>query len=385
MCVVCVLCKDFRLVQQWEAEQLARCQLHWEVIWVEGRAEQLWSAAACEKCCSYTPTRNPIHYETEACLLALCHTEHKRLWIGALTSAGESVCLSKYLGHLRRLQCAYMSVRLTIGWFLWSGPPSELHSPFYQPAPSSHPPAACWSCSSSHTWWLATGMRTNVGGGEHAIKHNIVKSQSCQSLTPGKRTHYTQFAIRVVSEHERLGCSRKINQRVVEDRLYDPAAPSHQDHACSSHVRVRSSDMRSAHCSLYLWNEESGIVLQLVYKLVSSKRKCQCCKEALRHWHCDILQHANLWGQIHQLRHETCSTHPWPHVTMKTSRTTQMWQMCSCSGLEMTIGCQEIMDVAINEASSTKYFMLEKAKHVRDSVSYLPTTSLNGRFTLCSA
>lgn len=110
MCVVCVLCKDFRLVQQWEAEQLARCQLHWEVIWVEGRAEQLWSAAACEKCCSYTPTRNPIHYETEACLLTLCHTEHKRLWIGALTSAGESVCLSKYLGHLRRLQCAYMSV-----------------------------------------------------------------------------------------------------------------------------------------------------------------------------------------------------------------------------------------------------------------------------------
>lgn len=177
MCVVCVLCKDFRLVQQWEAEQLARCQLHWEVIWVEGRAEQLWSAAACEKCCSYTPTRNPIHYETEACLLALCHTEHKCLWIGALTSAGESVCLSKYLGHLRRLQCAYMSVRLTIGWFLWSGPPSELHSPFYQPAPSSHPPAACWSCSSSHTWWLATGMRTNVGGGEHAIKHNIVKCQ----------------------------------------------------------------------------------------------------------------------------------------------------------------------------------------------------------------
>lgn len=104
-------------------------------------------------------------------------TLNKRLWIGALTSAGESVCLSKYLGHLRRLQCAYMSVRLTIGWFLWSGPPSELHSPFYQPAPSSHPPAACWSCSSSHTWWLATGMRTNVGGGEHAIKHNIVKCQ----------------------------------------------------------------------------------------------------------------------------------------------------------------------------------------------------------------
>lgn len=74
MCVVCVLCKDFRLVQQ-----LARCQLHWEVIWVEGRAEQLWSAAACEKCCSYTPTRNPIHYETEACLLALCHTEQTSL------------------------------------------------------------------------------------------------------------------------------------------------------------------------------------------------------------------------------------------------------------------------------------------------------------------
>lgn len=127
--------------------------------------------------------------------------------------------------------------------------------------------------------------------------------------------------------------------------------------------------LRSAHCSLYLWNEESGIVstvLQLVYKLVSSKRKCQCCKEASRHWHCDSLQHANLWGQIHQLRHETCSTQPWPHVTMKTSRTTQMWQMCSYSGLEMTIGCQEIMDVAINEVSSTKYFMLEKAKHVRD-------------------
>lgn len=119
---------------------------------------------------------NPLR-DRSVCLLALCHTEHKRLWTGALTSAGESVCLSKYLGHLRRLWCAYMSVCLTIGWFLWSGPPSELHSPFYQPAPSSHPPAACWSCSSSHTWWLAAGMRTNVGGGEHAIKHNIVKCQ----------------------------------------------------------------------------------------------------------------------------------------------------------------------------------------------------------------
>lgn len=87
---------------------------------------------------------------------------------------------------LRIFELLHACVCLTIGWFLWSGPPSELHSPFCQPAPSSLPPAACWSCSSSQTCSSAEWISTKTHN-DH-IKHTVVKL-SLRSRTPGKWIH----------------------------------------------------------------------------------------------------------------------------------------------------------------------------------------------------
>lgn len=129
------------------SEQLARCQLWWEVIWEEVRTQAaLRSSQACEKL---------LHSD--------CIEESKTL----LHNSG--VCSSRCV----------LRVRLTTGWFLWSGPPSERRSPFCPPAPSSHPPAACWSCSPSQTCPSAERRSTQM-----KIIYHV--KQSWRSGTPGK-------------------------------------------------------------------------------------------------------------------------------------------------------------------------------------------------------
>lgn len=112
-------------------------------------------------------------------------------------------------GAFEMLQCAYVSV--SYHWMIsviWA---SQWATLSFLSASSLISSSSCLLELLIFSY-LVVSYR-NVGGGEHAIKHNIVK---CQSLTPGKWTHYT-VCIRVVSEHERFRCSCKISVLLKTD------------------------------------------------------------------------------------------------------------------------------------------------------------------------